>query len=89
MATDPHRLLGVPRDASADEIRAAYRRLAKRAHPDRPGGDAAAFARLQSAYEAALAPRAAHAPPDRAAATRAAGPVRVSFSFSLRLGRRR
>ena len=31
---DPYEILGVKRDATPDEIRAAYRRLAKRHHPD-------------------------------------------------------
>lgn len=31
---DPYKVLGVKRDASQDEIRRAYRRLAKRYHPD-------------------------------------------------------
>lgn len=31
---DPYQLLGVPRDASAEDIRRAYRGLAKRWHPD-------------------------------------------------------
>jgi predicted lipid-binding transport protein (Tim44 family) len=32
---EPHEVLGVSRDASSDEIRAAYRRLAARYHPDK------------------------------------------------------
>jgi curved DNA-binding protein CbpA len=32
---DPYRRLGVPRDATAHEVRAAYRRLAHALHPDR------------------------------------------------------
>ncbi|MFI4988354.1 MAG: DnaJ C-terminal domain-containing protein [Alphaproteobacteria bacterium] len=31
---DPYKILGVERNASAEEIRAAYRKLAKRHHPD-------------------------------------------------------
>lgn len=50
---DHYRRLGVSRDASAGEIRRAYRRLARRHHPDlnpRPEG-AERFAALAHAYE--------------------------------------
>mgnify|MGYP001807075935 CR=1 FL=1 len=33
------------------QVRRAYRNLLTRAHPDKPGGDAAAFRRIQSAYD--------------------------------------
>jgi hypothetical protein len=35
---DPHAILGLAQDASAREVAAAYRRAAKRWHPDRGGG---------------------------------------------------
>jgi hypothetical protein len=38
---DPHAVLGLDRDASIDEATQAYRRLAKRWHPDRAGDDGA------------------------------------------------
>lgn len=43
--------LGVAKDASADEIRAAYRKLAQKHHPDKEGGDQEIFKAVQRAYE--------------------------------------
>ncbi|QFY64118.1 DnaJ domain-containing protein (plasmid) [Rhizobium grahamii] len=53
--TNPYEILGVRRDASDDQIKAAYRRRAKSTHPD-SGGDPAAFGRVQKAYELLLDP---------------------------------
>ena len=39
MAEDPYSVLGVKRDASQEEIRTAYRQLAKKLHPDLNPGD--------------------------------------------------
>jgi hypothetical protein len=47
---DYYELLGVRRDASQQEIRSAYRALAKAMHPD-AGGTAGTFRLLQQAYE--------------------------------------
>jgi len=42
MAEDPYKILGVAKDASAEDIRKAYRKLAKQHHPDlNPGNKAA------------------------------------------------
>jgi len=53
--TNPYEILGVRRDATDDQVKAAYRRRAKTTHPD-SGGDPAAFSRVQKAYELLLDP---------------------------------
>src|SRR3954454_19818667 len=52
---DYYELLGVSRDASAIEIRSAYRSLAKVMHPD-AGGTAGTFRLLREAYETLIDP---------------------------------
>ncbi len=51
---DPYKVLGVRKDAGADEIKSAWRNLAKTAHPDHNPGDPTAserFAEIGRAYE--------------------------------------
>lgn len=43
-------ILGVPKNSSQEEIRAAFRRLAKEFHPDHYGKDQAPFQIIQEAY---------------------------------------
>ena len=47
--TDHYATLGVPRTATADEIKRAFRRLASQHHPDK-GGDTQKFQAIQAAY---------------------------------------
>jgi DnaJ-class molecular chaperone len=54
LAQDPYQELGVSRAASADEIRRAFRKLAKQLHPDQNPGDKAAeerFKRVSAAFD--------------------------------------
>ena len=61
MGTDPYQVLGVSPNASEDEIRQAYRRLAKKYHPDLNPGDKTAAQKMNeinAAYDAIKNPQA-------------------------------
>ena len=63
---DPYRVLGVSPDASDEEIKRAYRRLAKKYHPDRNPGDEEAAKKMQeinAAYEQIKNPDKIHSDP--------------------------
>jgi DnaJ domain len=49
---DPYQVLGVPRDASDEEVRSAYRRLAQLHHPDHNGGSLEAARRFEEVQDA-------------------------------------
>ena len=49
---DPYRVLGVSQDASEDEIKKAYRNLAKKYHPDVNNGSPQAEAKMKEVNEA-------------------------------------
>lgn len=51
----PYRTLGIKKNATADQIRAAHRKMVMEYHPDR-GGDPAQFIAIQKAYELLIDP---------------------------------
>lgn len=51
MANDYYNILGVSKDASDDEIKKAYRKLAHKYHPDKQGGDEKKFKEINEAYQ--------------------------------------
>lgn len=82
MGEDPngyYAVLGLEKSATADDIKRAYRKMAVRYHPDKPGGDEEAFKRVSAAYETLSDPerRAAY---DGSGSARQHGRAR-SFGF--------
>ncbi|MBI5732922.1 molecular chaperone DnaJ [Candidatus Jorgensenbacteria bacterium] len=51
MAKDYYKILGVSKDASDEDIKKAYRRLAHQHHPDKAGGNEAKFKEINEAYQ--------------------------------------
>jgi DnaJ-class molecular chaperone len=60
--SQPHEILGVSPGATVKEIKAAYKKLAKKYHPDVNGGDEAKFKELSAAYQQLTNPQPV--PPD-------------------------
>ncbi|MGC8776053.1 MAG: molecular chaperone DnaJ [Minisyncoccia bacterium] len=48
---DYYKILGVSKNASDEEIKKAYRKLAHQYHPDKPGGDEKKFKEINEAYQ--------------------------------------
>lgn len=48
---DPYRILGVNKNSSPQDIKQAFKKLAKEYHPDKPDGDEAKFKQINEAYE--------------------------------------
>ena len=64
--SDPYKILGISPDASDEEVKRAYRRLAKKYHPDLNPGDAEAARKMQEvndAYERIKNPQKAQSGP--------------------------
>ncbi len=51
MSKDYYKILEMDKDASADEIKRAFRKLAHKYHPDKPGGDEEKFKRVNEAFQ--------------------------------------
>lgn len=51
MSKDYYKILGVEKNASPDEIRASFRRLAHQHHPDKKGGNAEKFKEINEAHQ--------------------------------------
>ena len=48
---DYYKILEINKNASEEEVKKAYRRLAHQHHPDRPGGNAEKFKKINEAYQ--------------------------------------
>jgi molecular chaperone DnaJ len=57
MNKDPYTILGVPRTASPDDIKKAYRKMAHQYHPDKQGGSEAKFKEINEAYQVLSDPK--------------------------------
>jgi len=51
MAKDYYQILGVPKTASAEEIKKAFHKLAHQYHPDKASGNEAKFKEVNEAYQ--------------------------------------
>ncbi|MFA5174940.1 MAG: molecular chaperone DnaJ [Patescibacteria group bacterium] len=51
MSKDYYKILGVEKNASQDEVKKAFKKLAMQYHPDRPSGNEAKFKEINEAYQ--------------------------------------
>ena len=81
MITDPYKVLGVPHGASEEECAKAYRKLAKKYHPDlNPGDETAAkkMAEINAAFDqikSGNAPQAGYSARSRRGSSDSAGNI--------------
>jgi curved DNA-binding protein len=54
---DPYSILGIQRGATEEEIKKAYRKMAVKYHPDKPGGDEEKFKEVADAYDRLTNPK--------------------------------
>jgi DnaJ-class molecular chaperone len=57
MAKDYYKILGIEKNASQDEIKKAFRKLAQQYHPDKPTGDEKKFKEANEAYSVLSDPK--------------------------------
>ncbi len=57
MPHDYYQILGIPRTASEEEVKKAYRKMAHQYHPDKQGGNEAKFKEVNEAYQVLSDPR--------------------------------
>src|SRR5438045_2830260 len=51
MSKDYYKILGVEKNASQDDVKKAFKKLAMQHHPDRQGGDEKKFKEINEAYQ--------------------------------------
>ena len=51
MAKDYYKILGIDKNASADDVKKAFKKAAMQHHPDRPGGNEAKFKEINEAHQ--------------------------------------
>ena len=51
MSKDYYKILGVDKNATADDVKKAFKKSAMQHHPDRPGGNEAKFKEVNEAYQ--------------------------------------